>query len=137
MLDQAHDLRRLAKPGGTAEAAVGDLAAASDQTAGRACRTADAVLLATTSDPAAVLGTFAAIKALAGLAKNSDEGAAVLPAFSLYVAVDDPTAAEAIYRRLARACRRLLGIEIGWAGCGSLLHPAAIGQLLTRRAERD
>jgi flagellar biosynthesis protein FlhG len=77
------------------------------------CHTADAVLIVTTPDAASVVGAYAAIKTLASLSCPSSHRA------QLYVLVNmAPTArgAESAYYRLARTCRRLLGVELRSAG---------------------
>jgi len=92
------------------------------------CADGDAVLIVTTSDAAAVVSTFAAIKKLASVASAASEESAPLPqtplqregAARLHVLVNMVPAArvaETVDYRLARACRRLLGFEptIGWA----------------------
>lgn len=76
------------------------------------CREANAVLLVTTSDAASVVRTFAAIKTLVAACRGSWRT-------QLYVLVNMTTVdrvAETTYYRLARTCRRVLGIELQSAG---------------------
>jgi len=85
------------------------------------CREADAVLMVTTSDAASVVGTYAAIKTLASASCHSSRLA------RLYVLVNmAPTArvAETVYYRLARTCRRVLGIKLQSAGHVATARPA-------------
>jgi flagellar biosynthesis protein FlhG len=83
------------------------------------CREADAVLLVTTSDAASVVDTFAAIRALGSASWGSDSQA------RLYLLVNMAAAnrvAETVHYRLARTCRRMLGIELQSGG-----HLSSIG----------
>lgn len=81
----------------------------------RICCVADAIVMVTTSDAAAVVSTFAAIRALAHPERSQDGGNVAQPAFSLCVLVNmvqSARDAKTVHDRLVRACRRLLRIEI-------------------------
>ncbi len=80
------------------------------------CREANAVVMVTTGDVASVVGAFAGIKTLVS---GSNPGG--WPPLYLLVNMA-PTArvAETVYYRLARTCRRVLGIELQSAGCLAL-----------------
>ncbi|MGA7702795.1 MAG: P-loop NTPase [Thermoguttaceae bacterium] len=83
-----------------------------DGAAAQLCREANAVVMVTSGEAAAVVGAFAGIKALAAASNGSRRPA-------LYLLVNmAPSAriAETVYYRLARTCRRMLGIELQSAG---------------------
>jgi flagellar biosynthesis protein FlhG len=95
------------------------------------CREADAVLIITTSDAASVVGTFAAIRALiSGDCPNlrvSENGTVPFGDRRLYVLVNmapGVRAAETVHYRLARTCRRVLGIELQSGGYLTTTGPA-------------
>jgi flagellar biosynthesis protein FlhG len=76
-------------------------------------RAATAVVMVTTGEAASVVGTFAGIKSLVSVSSPRDWRP------PLYLLVNmPPTArvAEIVYYRLARTCRRVLGIELQSAG---------------------
>ncbi|MEX2558713.1 MAG: P-loop NTPase [Pirellulales bacterium] len=85
-----------------------DVGSAIDRAAGRYWQAADQVLLVTTPEPMALMDAYAAIKAL-----RPGGG----PAIQLLInqAADRQAAGQA-YARLARACRRFLGMAAGSAG---------------------
>ena len=77
----------------------------------RLCRAADAVVVVTTCETAAVISTFEAIKSLSR--DMAQPGAAVPQALHLLVNMARSARdAESVRRRLGRACRRMLGIEL-------------------------
>ena len=92
----------------------------------RLWRAADAVLVVTTTEPAAVMNAYAATKTLAGAfdaspaTRDSDtagrhaETAPVI--YSLVNRTIDAAAADDVQARIATACRRFLALEIGAAG---------------------
>jgi flagellar biosynthesis protein FlhG len=137
----AHRLLRLLRGRGLqADVAVIDVGNSSAGAAPHVCRRADAVLMLTTADAAAVIDTFAAIKTLSGKAetpaRSASEGAGLMPSLALrasviYLLVNmAPSARVAgrVYDRLAWACRRLLGVELRSAG-----HLNVVGGDSTRR----
>jgi flagellar biosynthesis protein FlhG len=69
---------------------------------------ADAVVLVTTGDAASVVGTFAAIKRMAG------DGSAAPP--HVVANMTAGVEAQTIHYRLVRTCRRMLGIELPSVG---------------------
>ncbi len=96
-----------------AELVIMDAGSAFDGVVQHICREADAVVMVTTGSVASVVGTFAGIKTLvSGFCPGS-----VQPRLHLLVNMA-PTArvAEVVYYRLARTCRRVLGIELQSAG---------------------
>ena len=84
------------------------------------CREADAVLIVTTSDTASVVGTFAAVRAITCISRGRQECLPHDDLWSrLYVLVNrapEVRVAETVYYRLARTCRRMLGIELQSGG---------------------
>ncbi len=97
------------------DVAVVDVGNSPGRAVQRICRMADAIVMVTTGDTPAVVATFAAIRALALPRRNQDGIDAAEPGEVIYVRVNRaPTTRDAqrVYNRLARACRRLLGIEI-------------------------
>jgi flagellar biosynthesis protein FlhG len=76
------------------------------------CREANAVIMVTSADVASVVGAFAGIKSLAASSNGGRRPA-------LYLLVNMPPSArvaETVYYRVARTCRRVLGIELRSAG---------------------
>jgi flagellar biosynthesis protein FlhG len=87
------------------------------------CEAADAIVMVTTSEPAAVLSTFTAIKRLTRYASS----AAASQPFALHVLVDNGKnnrAATIAQHRLATACRRLLGVDIVFTSPDTKPRPA-------------
>ena len=81
----------------------------------RICQAADAMVMVTTSETAAVVSTFAAIKRLVRSDRGDGGSAMAESVASPYLVVNmAPTAwdARTVQHRLGRACRRLLGMEI-------------------------
>jgi flagellar biosynthesis protein FlhG len=81
----------------------------------RICQMADAIVMVTTSETAAVIGAFAAIKRLVHLARDYGGMSAIESAFPLQLVVNVTRTvqnAKIVHHRLGRACRRLLGVEI-------------------------
>ena len=77
------------------------------------CREANAVVMVTTADVASVVDTFAGIKALVS---GSNPGGWP-PLYLLVNMASTARVAETAHYRLARTCRRVLGIELQSAGC--------------------
>jgi flagellar biosynthesis protein FlhG len=77
------------------------------------CREATAVVIVSSGDVASVVGAFAAIKALLAASHNRDRRP---PLYLLVNMARGRRVAEIVYYRLARTCRRLLGIELQSAG---------------------
>lgn len=110
-------LDRLADLGWCAEVAVIDVGNGLGPVAQCVCREADAVVLVTTTETAAVLGAFAAIKTIV---RPSDDAETVSDNKvrrhpSLYLSVNRPPTprdAETTCYRLCRAGRRLLGVDL-------------------------
>ncbi len=98
-----------------ADAAVIDVGNGAGRTVQRICRMADAIVMVTTCEAAAVVGTFAAIKTFARFARDQRGTDAVDSVFSLHLLVNMARMvrdAETVHFRLGRACRRLLGVDI-------------------------
>ena len=108
---------RFAGSGLRTEVAVVDIGNYLGPTGRRICREADLIVLVTTTETTAVLGTFAAMKTLVQSPedeKSVSRGQARLGP-SLYLRVTRaPTArdAETVHYRLQRAGRRFLGVEL-------------------------
>jgi flagellar biosynthesis protein FlhG len=109
-------LDELTRLGPHADYIVIDAGSALDRVAGRFWQTADRVLVVTSPDAASVTNAYAAIKLLAPRGRNTPIHAVV------NLAPSASTAAE-IGRRLARACRRFLGLAVD-DGCHLPLDPA-------------
>jgi MinD-like ATPase involved in chromosome partitioning or flagellar assembly len=98
-----------------ADVAVIDVGSDPDQTGQRICQMADAIVMVTTTETAAVVGTFAAIKTLVHSTGDRGGTGATESMLPLYLLVNmAPTVcdAETVQYRLGRACRRLLGIRL-------------------------
>ena len=97
-----------------ADAAVIDVGNGRQRAVERICQRADAMVMVTTSETAALVGTFAAIKTLARLAGNQVGTGVAESVVSLHLLVNMARTvrdAETAHYRLGRACRRLLGIN--------------------------
>ena len=96
-----------------AELVIMDAGNLFDGVAQHVCREADAVVMVTTGSVASVVGTFAGIKSLvSGFCPGN-----VQPRLHLLVNMASTArVAEIVYYRLARTCRRLLGIDLQSAG---------------------
>jgi len=114
-------LEQLDRPDLPADLAVIDAGNMLDGIVPHVCREVDAVFMVTTSDAASVVGTFAGIKALISVSCHSGWR----PPLHLVVNMA-PAArvAEIVYYRLARTCRRVLGIELQSAGHVATARPA-------------
>jgi flagellar biosynthesis protein FlhG len=96
-----------------AEVVVIDAGSSRGPLARRLWQAASAVLVATTTDDAAVMQAYAAIKVLSG----SDLAA---PIYTLVNRVVEAAAAEDVQGRIAEACRRFLSVRpIGGCGVGA------------------
>lgn len=118
-------IERLGDCHGLAEVAVIDVGNGLGRAVQRICWMADAIVMVTTSDTPAIVGTFTAIRALARPGRNQEGAGAAGPAFTLSVLVNRAqTAGEAraVHERLVRACRRLLRVEIVGGDWNRLLH---------------
>jgi MinD-like ATPase involved in chromosome partitioning or flagellar assembly len=106
------------EPEPEADAAVIDIGNSPAGAGLHVCRSTDAVLMITTADQAAVLGAFAAIKAIVA----KDDGTPLLrvscdcPIYLLVNMAPSAQAAGRVFDRLAWTCRRVLGIELRSAG---------------------
>jgi flagellar biosynthesis protein FlhG len=103
-------LARLGDPNLQADLAVIDAGNVLDEPTRDLCLEADAVLLVTTIDAASVINTFEAIKSLVDILQDT---------IRLHLIVNKTPTAHAgkiIHYRLARACRRLLGVDPPSAG---------------------
>lgn len=81
----------------------------------RLCGAADAIMMVTTGEAAALLGTFAAIKTLTCFVRHGAGADAADSLFSLHLTVNRARTvqdAKLVRRRLDWACRRLLGINL-------------------------
>jgi flagellar biosynthesis protein FlhG len=95
-----------------AELVLIDVGSRIDAAALHFCRAANTVIVVTSCEPAAVVGTFAGVKAIAAASDGPRR-----PTFWLLVNMaQSDRAAETVYYRLARTCRRVLGIELQSAG---------------------
>jgi flagellar biosynthesis protein FlhG len=95
-----------------AEVALIDVGNRLDAVTSYVCRRADAVVMVTTGGVASVVGAFAAIKSL--LASCNGNGR---PSLQLLVNMTSSArVAEIVYYRLARTCRRVLGVDLRYAG---------------------
>jgi flagellar biosynthesis protein FlhG len=98
----------------------------------RLCQVADAVVMVTTSEIASVIGAFECIKKLVPVLYNANPETRqqALPLHLLVNMARTAREAETVRKRLNRACRRLLGIELlgmDMAGAGSaVLRTAAL-----------
>lgn len=105
-----------------------DVGGVADDVAGRFWLAADEVILVTTTEPAAIMDTYAAVKRYAGTL-------APLPTLQLLVnsAPDNEQAAD-VYRRVESSCRRFLGIPMAYLGWvpwdAQVLEAAAQGKPL-------
>jgi flagellar biosynthesis protein FlhG len=102
-----------------ADVAVIDLGNSPGRAVRSICRAADAIVMVTTTDTAAVVGTLAAIRALAPSGQNQDGIHVAAPLYVLVNMAKSAPEAAVVHGRIARACRRLLGIEIigaDWSG---------------------
>jgi MinD-like ATPase involved in chromosome partitioning or flagellar assembly len=108
---------RLAGSGLRTDVAVVDVGNYLGPTGRRMCREADIIVLVTTTETTAVLGTFAAMKTLVQSPENEELGsngeARLGPSFYLRV-TRAPTErdAETIHYRLRRASQRFLGVQL-------------------------
>ena len=85
----------------------------------RLWRAADAVLVVTTTEPAAVMNAYAATKTLAGAADtaSAQHDSESRPAiYALVNRSSDAVTADDVQVRIATACRRFLALEIAAAG---------------------
>ncbi|HUY32652.1 MAG TPA: P-loop NTPase [Pirellulales bacterium] len=101
-------LRELSRLGPHADFVVLDAGNGQNRVVRRFWKAADSVLFVTSSDDAAVMNTYAAIKLLAA------EGAR--PQLHILVNLATHAAAAETQARLARACRRFLALELGDGG---------------------
>jgi flagellar biosynthesis protein FlhG len=115
---------------GFAEFVVLDVGSGLNRVVRRFWHAVDLVLLVTTPDDAAVMNSYAAIKVLC-------DGDSQLPVASL-VNLATAQAAADVHQRLARACRRFIGMTIdaaGWLpGSGEVTAAARSGQPLALNA---
>ena len=82
------------------------------------CGKADALVMVTTGDVASVVGTFASIKAVVQ-SRDYEETPLHRHGGGLFLLVNMASSArvaEIVYYRLARTCRRVLGVELQSAG---------------------
>jgi flagellar biosynthesis protein FlhG len=85
------------------------------------CCVASAVIMVTTSNAASVVGTFAGIKTLVSMSRN---GSRLPPLFLLVNMATTAHVAKTVSYRLARTCRRMLGVELQTAGQVATARPA-------------
>jgi flagellar biosynthesis protein FlhG len=105
----------LSDSGSQTDVAVIDVGNSPGRAVRSICRTADAVVMVTTTDTAAVVGTFAAIRALLQSARNQSgiaAGTSTSPFYLLVNTAKSADEAKVVHGQIARACRRLLGIKI-------------------------
>jgi flagellar biosynthesis protein FlhG len=112
-------LELLNDPSLEADAAVVDVGNALGRAEQRICRAADAMVMVTTSDAEAVVGTFEAIKRLACFG-----GGRNVPLHLVVNKVRTLRAATIVRYRLGRACRRLLGVNLVEMGFDPQIVPA-------------
>lgn len=107
-----HLIEQLAQQELPAELAVIDAGNRLDGVALHLCGQSDALVMVTTGDVASVVGAFAAVKSLLGFCGDDHR-----PAMYLLVNMArSARVAEIVYYRLARTCRRVLGVELRSAG---------------------
>jgi hypothetical protein len=121
MPDQAHDLRQLAIGRGQAASAVrgnrpirlaivrGDCGGGDEP---RLFRQADAIVIVTTSEEESVLCTFAKIRAIVG----SSQRPSLCPLYLWVNQARSRRESEIVHYRIARTCKRILGIELRSVG---------------------
>ncbi len=105
---QARLLRELDRLGRHAEVLVLDAGSGLNHVVKRFWKAADAVLLITTPENAAIMDSYAAIKVFAKPPNASR--------VHVFVNCADEATGDAVFVRLARACQHFLGIEIEHAG---------------------
>lgn len=106
---QAHLLDQLNQLGPYADALVIDVGSSRSPLSKRLWQSADMVVLVTTPEPDAIMDSYAAIKVLLGPATTVPVQTLVNLAAGHAVAVD-------VHGRIAQACQRFLGVQIGTAG---------------------
>jgi MinD-like ATPase involved in chromosome partitioning or flagellar assembly len=94
-----------------ADTVVLDLGNSPNRATCRLWQAADAAFIVATAETAGIIGAYDAIKIL------SDHGAVAPPTFVVVNMAASPDAAEAAYRRLARAAYRFLGLQLASAEC--------------------
>jgi flagellar biosynthesis protein FlhG len=105
-------VERLTAPNSQADVIVVDIGNGLDRAARRICQAAEAIVMVTSSETAAVMGTFAAIKTLTRSAGGPNQSDRLAPLYLRVNKARSTREARTIHYRLERACRRLLGVEI-------------------------
>jgi flagellar biosynthesis protein FlhG len=112
-------LEQLSDAGKHADVAIIDVGNGASRAAERIIQAADAIVMVTTGETAAVVSTFAAIRALVQFARQQNDSGLAGSPFVLHLLVNMARTdhdAQTVHHRLGRACRRLLGIELTPAG---------------------
>ncbi len=102
-----------------ADVAVLDVGNSLGRAAQQLCQAADAIVMVTTPETAAVIRSFAAIKTFIRYAMQQRRAPAIEMRLPLYVAVNGAESQRdiaAVHYRLGRTCRRVLGIELASDG---------------------
>jgi len=119
-LAQQRMLAELRRLGLHADIIVIDAGSSPDPVTGRFWQAADLVLLVTTTDSAAIMDSYAAIKLLAAGEEHP-------PAISTLVNQStDPSLDADVHLRIGQACQRFLNLEIGAAPAIPLEHEVAL-----------
>lgn len=108
-------LELLGHCGSHADVAVLDLGNGPGRAVSRLALAADAIVMVTTEETAAVVSTFAAIKVLAHFARHQGIADVAGTFFPLHVLVNMARTtrdAQMIHGRLGQACHRLLGVNL-------------------------
>ena len=110
-----HLLELLVQWGQQTDVAVIDVGSSLGRAVQAIARAADAIVLVTTTDKAAVVRTFGAIKTVVYGARRQGDGnlaGSLTPLHLLVNMARKAGDAQVVHRRLGRACRRLLGMEL-------------------------
>jgi flagellar biosynthesis protein FlhG len=108
-LDQQQLIDDLRKLGHAADVIVIDTGSGLNSAIHRFWQAADQVMLVTTPEPVAIMDAYAAIKVL----RAGDSTIAVHCLINRIAEIDEATE---VHERIACACRKFLGMELGWAG---------------------
>ncbi len=105
-----HLLAQLAGLGTDADLVVVDAGNRPDSMAKKLWQAADRILVVATPDTASIIDAYASIKLLAGSQSTR-------PIQTLVNLAAEPEVVTNVHGRIARACKRFLGVELQMAGC--------------------
>ena len=108
-LDQQQLIEALRKLGNVADVVIVDTGSGLNSIIHRFWQAADQVMLVTTPEPVAIMDAYAAIKVL----RAGDSTIAIHCLVNRIAEIDEATE---VHERIACACRKFLGMELGWAG---------------------